>query len=76
MIDKNIHLCDQKDEVKAVIAYKIKHCEMTLQQLARQSKLSITTICNLANGKIMPSIKTLFKLSKGMGLNIAQLLFD
>ena len=76
MLDKNIHIYDQKDELKAVVSYKIKNCGMTLQQLEQLSKLSITTVRNLANGKTVPTIRSLLKLSKGMGLDIAQLLFD
>lgn len=76
IMNKKLSIKEQEDKVKSIIAYKIKHCGTPLTQLAKQSKLSITTVRNLANEKIMPSIITLFKLSKGMGIKIAQLLYD
>ena len=76
MLDRNVHIFDQTEELKAVLSYKIKNCGKTLQVIELNSGLSMPTLRKIANGKIVPKLSTIVKLSHGIGISLERLLYE
>ena len=72
-MNKKKSLEEQEKEVKSIIAYKIKQSGLTLTQLAKKSNLSLSTVYKLSEEKMLPRVSTLYKISKGLGITLAEL---
>lgn len=56
-----------KKEIGMLVKREREKKKMTQEGLAERSGLSRTYVCDIENGRYFPGIKTLLKISKGLG---------
>lgn len=49
---------------------------MSISELARRTKLSRVTICNVENHGVVPSLETAFAISRELEYNITDIFFE